>query len=70
MARQGVRHGQMAPLGQVIQGIERRTPGRQLDAGIEYQGQRPVYRVRWMTPQGRRMDFIVDAASGAILSGR
>jgi hypothetical protein len=69
-ARQGVRQGQLAPLGRVIGGIARRTPGRQLDAGIEYMGERPVYRVRWMTANGRRIDYIVDAATGAILSGR
>ncbi len=69
-ARQGVRHGQLAPLGRVIQGIGRRTPGRQLDTGIEYQGGRPVYRVRWVTAHGRRIDYIVDAASGAILGER
>ena len=70
VARQSVRPGQFAPLGRVIQGIRQRTPGRQLDAGIEYMGERPVYRVRWMTPRGERIDYIVDAATGAILSGR
>ena len=69
-ARQGVRQGQYAPLGRVIRGIQSRTPGRQLDAGIEYMGGRPVYRVRWMTARGQRMDYMVDAATGAILSGR
>lgn len=67
-ARRGVRQGQMAPLGQVIQGLRQRTPGRQLDVGIEYVGPRAVYRVRWMTVNGRRIDYIVDAATGAILS--
>lgn len=69
-ARFGVRHGQLAPLGQVIEGIQRRSPGRQLDTGIEYDAGRPVYRVRWMTAHGRRVDFLVDAASGAIMSER
>lgn len=69
-ARQGVRHGQLAPLGRVIHGIDRRAPGRELDTGIEYRGDRPVYRVRWVTAHGRRIDYIVDAATGAILSER
>jgi hypothetical protein len=68
--RQGVRQGQLAPLGSVIQNIRRITPGRQLDSGLEYMGPRPVYRVRWMTANGRRVDYFVDAATGAILSGR
>jgi hypothetical protein len=68
--RQGVRQGQLAPLGRVIDNIRRVTPGRQLDAGLEYVGPRLVYRVRWMTAQGRRVDYYVDATSGAILPGR
>jgi hypothetical protein len=69
-ARSGVRSGQFAPLGRVIAGIRERTPGRQLDTGLEYQGGRAVYRVRWITARGRRVDFLVDAASGAILGER
>ncbi len=67
-ARSGVRQGQMAPLGRVIAGIGRRSAGRPLDAGIEYQGPRAVYRVRWLMNNGRRVDYLVDAASGQILS--
>jgi uncharacterized membrane protein YkoI len=69
-ARSGVQAGQLAPLGAVIAGIRQRIPGRQLDTGLESIGGRPVYRVRWITHQGRRMDILVDAASGAILSKR
>ena len=68
--RQGVRQGQLAPLGRVIGSIRQLTPGRQLDAGLEYMGPRLVYRVRWMTAQGRRIDYFVDAATGAVISGR
>ena len=68
--RQGVRQGQLAPLGSVIENIRRITPGRQLDAGLEYMGPRLVYRVRWMTANGRRQDYFVDATTGAILSNR
>ncbi|MGA2953733.1 MAG: PepSY domain-containing protein [Caulobacteraceae bacterium] len=68
--RQGVRQGQIAPLGSVIQNLRRITPGRQLDSDLEYMGPRPVYRVRWMTANGRRVDYFVDATTGAILSGR
>jgi hypothetical protein len=67
-ARSGVRQGQMAPLGSVISGIGHHSRGRPLDAGIEYQGARAVYRVRWLMNNGRRVDYIVDAATGRILS--
>jgi hypothetical protein len=69
-ARFGVGRGRFAPLGQVIEGIQRRMPGRQLDSGIEYEGGRAIYRVRWITVHGRRIDFLVDAATGAILGQR
>jgi hypothetical protein len=62
--------GRMASLGWVIERIQHRSPGRQLDAEIDYLGGRPVYRVLWVTAQGRRVDYLVDAATGVILSGR
>jgi hypothetical protein len=68
--RQGVREGQLAPLGRVIGRIGQITPGRQLDSHLEYVGPRLVYRVRWITEQGRRVDYFVDAATGAIISER
>jgi uncharacterized membrane protein YkoI len=67
-AQRGVRRGQFVPLAQVIQSIRQRVPGRQLDAGLEQgPGGSTVYRVRWASDDGRRIDFIVDAMSGAII---
>jgi Peptidase propeptide and YPEB domain len=66
--RAGVRQGRYIGLGRVIGSIRQRTPGHQLDAGLEQWGGRAVYRVRWAEPGGRRVDYIVDAQSGAILS--
>jgi uncharacterized membrane protein YkoI len=68
-AREAVKRRQIMPLGDVIEQLRRRVPGRQLDAGLEQQGDRPVYRVRWITPDGRRIDYIIDAVTGAIMSG-
>jgi hypothetical protein len=67
-ARRGVRQGHYVPLGRAIEEIRRHSPGSELDAGLEQFGARAVYRVRWSTPNGRRIDYIVDAESGAILS--
>jgi len=64
-ARDRVQSGQLVPLGRVIEMISRRVPGRVLDAGLEGSN----YRVRWATADGRRIDFIVDARTGQILSG-
>ncbi|HEY3797659.1 MAG TPA: PepSY domain-containing protein [Caulobacteraceae bacterium] len=69
-ARQGVDQRRLKPLSEVIAQLGRTTPGRQLDAGLEDQNGRQVYRVRWMTADGRRVDYMIDAVTGLILSGR
>jgi uncharacterized membrane protein YkoI len=66
-ARDAVRRGRHVSLGQVLQTLRRRTPGRQLDAGLEQRGGRTVYRVRWAADDGRRIDYLVDAETGAIV---
>ncbi len=66
-ARDGVRGGRLVPLESVIRNIARSTPGRLLDAGLEDRGGRPIYRVRWQATNGQRIDFIVDARTGAII---
>jgi len=66
-AREAVQSGRAIPLGRVMEQIRRRTPGRPLDAGMEQSGSRSVYRVRWAAEDGRRIDYIVDAETGAIL---
>jgi hypothetical protein len=68
--RQGVRNHNLMPLGRVIEQVRMRTPGRQLDTGLEYEGDQPIYRVRWMTKDGRRIDYLINAVTGAILSGK
>jgi hypothetical protein len=66
----GAYPGRSAPLSGVIESLRRRSPGRELDASLDMADGRPVYRVLWLTERGRRMDFLVDAETGAILSGR
>jgi len=66
-AREAVRRGQTVPLGRVLRELQRRTPGRHLDAGLEQRDGRLVYRVRWAAADGRRIDYIVDAQTGAVL---
>ena len=66
--RQGRREGQFVGLNRAIQSIHQRTEGRQLDANIEDWNGRTAYRVRWAAPNGRRIDYIVDARTGEVLS--
>jgi uncharacterized membrane protein YkoI len=67
--RQAVREGRHIPLGRAIDAVRQRSPGRELDAGLETgPGGRTLYRVRWAASDGRRIDYLVDAATGAIIS--
>lgn len=69
-ARAAVRAGRHVPLAKVLDSIRARTPGRQLDTALERAPDgRPMYRVRWAADNGRRIDYMVDAESGAIVSG-
>ena len=62
----GYRASRLAPLASVIESIQRRSPGHELDTGIDYVDGRQVYRILWVTRRGRRMDMIVDAETGVI----
>ena len=67
-ARECVRAGKCVPLKEVVAAIGRRTPGRLLDVGLEPgPGGHDLYRVRWAAADGRRLDVIVDAATGAVI---
>ena len=62
---QGRGGGQTISMEQAVSIVARRVPGRLLDAS-------PMganYRIVWLTNDGRRIDFVVDAGSGQILSG-
>jgi uncharacterized membrane protein YkoI len=64
----GVRQGRIIPLSRVVQNLQRLRPGRVLDAGLETGPDgRAAYRVRWAAAGGRRIDFIIDAETGAII---
>lgn len=57
--------GQTISMEQAVSIVSRRMPGRLLDAS-------PMganYRIVWLTNDGRRIDFVVDAGTGQILSG-
>jgi uncharacterized membrane protein YkoI len=67
-ARTEVREGRRVPLRDVLPQINRRTPGRLLDSYPETgPGGRPQYRIRWQANSGERIDYIVDAETGAII---
>jgi len=62
-ARDGVRNGRLRPLSDIIGELQARFGGRLLGQELENEGPRTVYRIRWMTQDGRRVDLVVDAQS-------
>jgi len=69
-ARDAVREGRQIPLRDIARRIKAQVPGEMLDAELVSEDGRGVYHIKWITPDGRRIDFTVDASSGTILSQR
>ena len=70
-AREGVNQGRLLPLEAILSNIARAYPGNHI--GVEgpfEQGGRLVYRVKWLTPDGRVMIIFADAETGQILGQR
>lgn len=64
----GQREAGVRPFRDVLRSIEQQIPGRIVGAaGRGEVGGRAVYFVRWQTEDGRLLDLVVDADSGAIL---
>jgi uncharacterized membrane protein YkoI len=67
-----VRERHRVPLKEVVRSIMARRGGQFLDAEIVGGGPRggECYVIKWVTDDGRRIDYLVDAESGAILDQR
>ena len=59
----------LVPLSKVLAKIRKKYPGKQLNTKTVKEGpsKTPCYEVRWLTPDGRRLDIKVDATNGRIL---
>lgn len=69
-ARDAMRSGDVLPALRVIRQVRQQYPGADiLDAELEG-GQPPQYIIKILTRDGRRVDVIVDARTGAILYER
>lgn len=61
---------QRTPLYQIVQRLERRVGGQMLDARLVEGGRGEMYVIKWLTDDGRKIEFLVDAQSGAVLDQR
>ena len=70
-ARDGVRAGQLLPLEVVLANVAARFPGHHLavDGPFNRDG-RWIYRIKWLTPDGRVLIVFADAETGQILDVR
>lgn len=60
---------QRISLHDVVVTLAKRTPGRLLDASfVPCANGREVLQVRWLDTTGRRIDYLVEPATGAVLS--
>ena len=59
------------PLSQIFNKLKQQYGGYQLSADLYDKGNgKSVYEIDWMTKDGRKMHFVVDAQTGAILDRR
>jgi uncharacterized membrane protein YkoI len=62
---------QLLPLEAVLASVARQIPGHHLDANGPFpRGGRWIYRIKWLTPDGRVLIVIADAQTGQILDVR
>ena len=70
-AREGVMRGRMIPLEELENRIARTTPGYRIgNPEFLMFGGRPVYRIRWRTPEGRILIVFCDAETGQVIDIR
>ncbi len=71
-AREAVREGRTIPLNQIFKQLKREFGGYQLGAELYARdgGDIAVYEIDWMTEDGRKMRFTVDAQTGEVLDQR
>lgn len=70
-ARDAVRDGRTVPLSRIFSMLKQQYGGYQLGADlVSKRGGGAEYHIDWMTADGRKMRFVVDAQSGAITDRR
>lgn len=70
-ARDGVMRGRMIPLEELENRIARKAPGYRIgNPEFIMFGGRPVYRIRWRTPDGHILVVFADAETGQIIDIR
>lgn len=60
--------GRILPLEQLLQSLARQLPGRAVGVELDEDDGRMVYELKWLLPDGRRLEIEIDAGNGRWLS--
>lgn len=69
-ARAALRAGEILPLQQILQSVQRSHPGEVLEVELEREGGRWVYEIKLLQPGGSLMRLDVDARNAEVLRAR
>lgn len=56
--------GRILPLDALLQAVARQLPGRVVGVELEEDDGRMVYELKWLLPDGRRLEIELDASDG------
>ncbi|KGF68067.1 hypothetical protein LL06_18665 [Hoeflea sp. BAL378] len=59
--------GEVLHLSEILKKVGPRIEGRILEIEFEYSRRRPIYEIYVLTPDGRRMEYEIDARTADIL---
>jgi uncharacterized membrane protein YkoI len=69
-ARQAVQSGRIVPLAKILDRAAADFPGEVIEAELEDDHNRPIYEIKIITPQGKVLKLIYDAADGTLLRSK
>lgn len=67
IAQEAVARGEILPLADILQQVQRSHPGRVIEVELEFSDGIRVYEVELVTPDGRLIEVELDARTGAIV---
>lgn len=66
-ARSALMAGEVLPLKQILETLERQQPGQALELELDKDRGTWLYEIQWLQPDGRLLKLEVDARTGQIL---
>jgi uncharacterized membrane protein YkoI len=67
-ARRALEEGEVLPLREILEIVERETDGRIVEIEFEFKDGGYVYEFEFIAPDGRLLEALVDAKTGQVIS--